>query len=300
VALLAFARGGDGHGLSARYFDVLCTQLIAGLLGWLWIFTTLKPKAWTALVVLVAAGALWTSTARRELRSQKQHTTRHDLPLLKSVNVQREATIRDFVSEKLPSLTAKKPWFELPHPAPEHLELMLKNSAILEILPVSVRRPISLKPDAIETAGFTLSDDGFWRPTAASGQGIHTFVSEPFTPSLPFLRFEISDQSSLELSAFSSATCSTLARKHAAPDGKAAIAWVSTADAETQIRIRATTTSPEHASFSNPREWGRLSLLAFRLTLLGSSLKVAAAISFIAGLALAAVSFIRDRKTETA
>ncbi|MFT3870268.1 MAG: hypothetical protein QM715_17610 [Nibricoccus sp.] len=306
IVLLAYARGGEQNGLSPRYFDTLSVLLLAGLLSWLWIFSVSKQLNKFVLIVCAFLSVLWFATLRRELSVATKVFYVSHLQALGSLNANREATIQNYVSGKTVSLSTAQPWTELPHYLPERLEKVLSSPRLVEILPASVRKKIALVPDPSRTTGFDFANkiptqtntDTLWSISSKPNLPACTFVSLPLQSQYPYLRFELPLSSGLkngELFIETSEGQKLPITNHAfESNGRRRIAWIK--NPGKPFRVIAHCDQDRTVTFSNPAEWARLSLLAFRAIAVAPWLRAAASLFFFISIALTVFPLLGRRK----
>jgi hypothetical protein len=270
VVLLAFARGGDSHGLSSRYDDTLGIGVAAGALSWLLLLA--EPVADRAIRAMTwIAATIWIGVVAVGLQYQTAQQWHDILSILPQVNASRAANVRAFVRGELPSLAAKQPWTELPYPDAARLEGLLRHPGIRSLLPVSVRLPLELRDNTSRSTGFrrngisavTGAVDAMPWSSFERGAGIAAWTSAPLHTSFPLLRFQVAGELGPpegEL-VLQNARSTTAVR----PAATRRLSWGTLAVSAPagEFRVTAKSASGHWLAFTAPVEMGRLSWLAY-------------------------------------
>jgi hypothetical protein len=201
TVLLAYARGGDAHGLSSRYFDTLAFGTVTGALAWAVLLFSGAEKRRGRRAITASIALVWLGVVVAGLNFQTRNEWANILRKLPAINAARESCVREFVAGRLPTLAGKQPWDELPYPDAARLESLLKEPALRAVLPASVRQPLT--PQAKETPahGFEAAavppehvrpNEPVWSSHGRDLAAPAAWESMPLHTDFPLLRFQVS------------------------------------------------------------------------------------------------------------
>lgn len=191
TAAIAYARGAVEYGFAPRYADILSISILLNFLVIVFLAENIHIRLLRSAVYLVAVTfvciCLW------GLHREETITFQRDLCHLPAVNNARIASVRSYIASHDPSFFKKTPLTELPYPSAERLAGLLDVPAMRQIMPSSVRPPVSIAADPATTEGFAEyhSDDQLTPPprplmiwlTPSNGTTLstHRFTSLPFS-----------------------------------------------------------------------------------------------------------------------
>jgi hypothetical protein len=310
-AVLAYSRGAAGTGpIASRYLDILGLGLVINVLSlcFLWDRRRTAPKFWISQISgglwLVAVLILAAVTSFHEI--QGQYGRQGYLHAA-------EMAVRGYLATKDRHYLQGEP-----HPVPyadtNALVAFLDDKTIQSLLPSSVRAPLHVEKAATSEEGFMRpgcppfieapSFETSWGSYSAEGAaGRGAIESWIIWPRLPYLEFEIAGKlgSDMSLAVEAAGRASQVWRtQHYYTSGSPRPQWRVgyAAMPGTQVRIVGRDNSTEKwFAFREPRELGRLSFYAERLSGRGEVIFVASIMLWGILLASRLVTYIRSIRT---
>jgi hypothetical protein len=267
---MAYARGHSMTSVPSRYVDILAIGLLVNLLLVIRLFgeikTWRKSAAFLLAVVYVfCVGALGVRTAVA-LADLQQHGT------LSRVEI---THVRQFVATGDAAELRDKPLQHIPYPDASRLEMMLRDSTVRAMLPVSVRQSIALpRTQAFMTEGFFPGTVGEHFPNALGSYSRQIgdanegeLTSATLTSSFPYLGIDVAGYlgtSGLTLSFYPSAPFAS--PRLLQPETPPRESWVRlfTATPHGAFQLHALDARADSwLAFTEPVEFGRLSVGVF-------------------------------------
>lgn len=201
AAAIAYGRANLGMAESPRYTDVYAVGLVANALA-----LAILAGRGSRRRLLVPLAALWIVLFSLGLWSQNRRAYAQVLDDLPRVKSQERLHLRAFLATGDIEVLLKAPPNELPYPRPDLLGNLLAVPEMRAMLPMSIRPPVELTPEA-GSSGFEAqaSPD----PPLDSGgrvwiarRGPARFVSQPLGPDvLAFLHIAVCGSADLDASA---------------------------------------------------------------------------------------------------
>jgi|GEM_PF-148953 len=141
VTAIAYARGGQLHGLSPRYFDTLAVGVLASLLLWVQLLARLDLRP-AARRVAISCYIVWVCGVVIGLNFQTKEAKDMFLVPMEDAVPSRVDTVADFVVTGNKEFYHARPWLDLPYPTSERLGSLLSSPILRDILPNSIRPPV--------------------------------------------------------------------------------------------------------------------------------------------------------------
>jgi hypothetical protein len=201
VAIIAFGRANLGM-MRSRYMDFYAIGSAVNMIA---LAVLLKRGVAGRRAVLI--GAAWAAVFCCGLWKLERQTHTFYLDSYKAQKAAERLQVSRFLEQRDPGTLRAAPPKDLPYPDPGTLIALLSDPAVQSKLPVGVRPPVTLAPDA-GSRGFQLmpavegpvqSGTRAW----VAKKGPARFVSRPFSEdSLPFLHVDLSGSADLDSSVF--------------------------------------------------------------------------------------------------
>ncbi len=201
VAIIAYGRANLGM-MRSRYMDIYAMASAVNMIA---LAVLLKRGAPSRRTVLV--GAAWAAVFTCGLWALERQTQTFYLDSFGAQKAAERLQVGRFLEKRNPAALKAAPPKELPHPDPGTLIALLSDPAVQSMLPVGIRPPVLLAPDA-GSSGFqpAPAPEGPFQPGTrawVANKGPARFVSRPFTEeSLPFLHVALSGSADLDASVF--------------------------------------------------------------------------------------------------
>jgi hypothetical protein len=302
TAAIAYARGAVEHGYASRYADLLSVGVLLNLLILLYIVTRTPAISYGRFIFIFAG--IFTATVLTGLTCEKIKADRESLYHLPDINAARIASVRTYLSSHDPSFFAKTPWSELPYPSASRLAELLDRPVLREILPTSVRPPLSLAANQSNSHDWAEypqngrfgSTPHAWAAWLLTSSHIGTFSQQTFSSeTFSIVRRQVS------LYAASAATTNTTqialidekGRSHVPLEAALQIGpkWkrINFAVSPGSYRLEVTNAGPDSFAFTQPTTDTLFSILALKIARfgpwllgLGAGLAAAAFLVFVA------------------
>jgi hypothetical protein len=212
VLATAYARGAGADYPASRYMDALALGAAANALALGWLLSRHAGSA-TGRNLHRTLGLAWLAALGFGLHPMVHDNFTIELPDAKKYYLQAEANLRRYLATKDPVHLADR---NIPYPSADALIERLARPSLRTLMPVPLRTPLPLLPDAGTRGGF-VENDARWSARdqaphrglpatttpldhgtswGSHSQGTGTWRSRPVTPSLPagWLRFETTGQ----------------------------------------------------------------------------------------------------------
>jgi hypothetical protein len=288
---VAYARGFEGSGPASRYMDSLSLIPAVNILAAHYLYRQSTENFKRRKGFMIVCSIWYAFSVIGLLNLLINGSIEGFSNAGASLARQSERVSRYLVSED-DNVILQAQHMEIPYPDAQKLSLLLRDPAIRELLPASVRKPLVVVPSVKERNDFykngffpampAIKDRTIWGSFEAMKGDRHTgyFTSEQMPPPrLPYLRFQIAgylDHSSLKLELYG---MDHQLIRAVVPKRLARESWTSVDISSPRVPfyIKATDQTDGHGgwfAFSEPTEIGRLSRLSESILSAGRTLLV--------------------------
>ena len=267
---MSYARGHDTDEVSLRYTDILVFGLLINSYFAIRYYWEASQRSRLAVLALSGLMTLYTGAMFFRTREGLEYMASH--AAFSRIQID---NVRHFLQTGDKAELQNKPLFHLPYPDPNILQTILESPAIRDILPPSVRTPLSLQGNAAFVANgyfpfMPAHSEGPVLGSYAPGSGDHNIgqLLVPVKTRFPYLKFDIAGYPAKPGMKLSLVSTTPKHEESIQPPRDPAESWYSLTMAvpAAEFSLEADDSNPNSwFAFSEPVETGRLSFWVPRL-----------------------------------